>query len=111
MRKTIYQAISPSTVLDRISSRLRKCVDINLIGNNPVHLIVFPPESRNVVAANAIKKALSKLPISSDRIVAVGYDFTAEAREVLHEINALVFSESSFGWTDERWYAIQQKTK
>ena len=64
MRKTIYQAISPSTVLDRISSRLRKCVDINLIGNNPVHLIVFPPESRNVVAANAIKKALSQLKLT-----------------------------------------------
>ncbi len=111
MRKTIYQAISPSTVLDRISPRLRKSVDINLVGNDPVHLIVFPPESRNVVTSNTIRKALSKLPTSSDRIVAVGYDFTAEAREVLHQINALVFSERSFGWTDERWRATQQKTK
>jgi hypothetical protein len=35
-------------------------------------------------------------------------DVTAEATETLHGIGATVLTLRSFGWTDERYWAIRQ---
>jgi hypothetical protein len=48
---------------------------------------------------------------SPGHIVAVGYDFTEEARTLVDAEWGILFSERSFvsGWTDERWQATRQR--
>jgi hypothetical protein len=72
--------------------------------------MVFETGEGHVVTSKDLRKALDGRGASSARLVAVGYDFTEEARALVDAENGLLFSERSFfGWTDERWHAVNQK--
>jgi len=80
------------------------------LGHEPVDLVVFETGEGHVVASKDLEKALLQRGESGGRLVAVGYDFTEEARALVDSLGGLLFSERSFfGWTDERWHAAKQR--
>jgi len=109
-RARTYISVNPDTVLKRLPQRFRGCVDIRLLGTEPVDLIVFKTGEGHVVSSKDLRKALADSPKSSARLVAVGYDFTEEARALVDVQNGLLFSEDGFfGWTDESWHSVNQR--
>ena len=109
-RATTQRSVEPNAVLQRLPKRFRSCVDIGTLGEGPVDLLVFETGEGHVVTSKDLKRALGQRANSTARLVAVGYDFTEEARASVDAQGGLVFSERSFfGWTDERWYAVKQK--
>jgi hypothetical protein len=88
---------------------LREVVEYGLIGNAPIDLIVFEPGDGHVVSSSDLQRALQKRGSSCGDLVAVGYDFTQEARSKIENLEGKIFSErGSWGWTDERWNAVHK---
>ena len=109
-RATTQRSVDPETVLKRLPPRFRACVDVGVLGRAAVDLIVFEPGEGHVVTSKDLQKALALRGASPARLVAVGYDFTEEARAAVDAQGGLLFSERSFfGWTDERWHAVKQR--
>ena len=109
-RATTQRSVEPDAVLQRLPKRFRSCVDIGALGEAPVDLVVFETGEGHVVTSKDLNRALEPRADSSARLVAVGYDFTEEARVLVEAQGGLVFSERSFfGWTDERWHAVKQR--
>jgi hypothetical protein len=109
-RATTQRSVSPDAMLKRLPPRLRVCVDVGVLGQEPVDLVVFETGEGHVVTSKDLQKALAQRAESGARLVAVGYDFTEEARALVDAQGGLLFSERSFfGWTDERWNAVRQK--
>ncbi len=109
-RATIQRSVQPESILKRLPSRHQSFVDITRIGSEPVDLLIFEPGEGHVVTSKDLHKALAARASTTARFVAIGYDFTEEARAMVSNLSGLLFSERSFfGWTDERWYAIHQK--
>jgi len=109
-RATTQRSVTPDTVLKRLPPRLRACVDVGVLGQEPVDLVVFETGEGHVVTSKALQKALAQRAESRARLVVVGYDFTEEARVLVGAQGGLLFSERSFfGWTDERWNAVRQR--
>jgi hypothetical protein len=110
-RATVQRAVEPPAVLKRLPPRLRSCVDLGVVGADAVDLVVFEPGEGHVVTSKDLEKALAQRGDSHARLVAVGYDFTEEARMIVVEAKGgLLFSERSFfGWTDEMWHAVKQR--
>ena len=72
--------------------------------------MVFETGESHVVSSKDLQKALIQRADSTARYLAVGYDFTEEARALVDAQGGLVFSERSFfGWTDDSWYAVNDK--
>jgi hypothetical protein len=108
-RSTTQSSVNPAAVLKRLPPRLRSCVDVGILGHDPVDLVVFEPGEGHVVTSKDVRKALARRSESQARLVAVGYDFTEEARALVDAQGGLLFSERSFfGWTDESWHAVKQ---
>jgi hypothetical protein len=81
-----------------------------VLGTDAVDLVVFEPGEGHVVTSKDLQKALAQRAESHARLMAVGYDFTEEARAAVDSQGGLLFSERSFfGWTDESWHAVKQK--
>ena len=109
-RATTQRSVEPNAVLQRLPKRFRSCVDISALGDGSVDLLVFETGEGHVVTSKDLNRALEPIAGSSARLVAVGYDFTEEARALVDAKGGRVFSERSFfGWTDERWHAAKQK--
>jgi hypothetical protein len=109
-RATTQRLVDPEAVLKGLPPRFRACVDVGVLGRDPVYLVVFAPGDGQVVTSKDLRKALARRGASSARFVAVGYDFTEEARTLVHVLGGLLFSERSvMGWTDERWHAVKQR--
>jgi hypothetical protein len=73
-------------------------------------LIAFEPGEGHVVTSKDLQRALAQRTGSQARLVAVGFDFTEEARVLVDAQGGLLFSERSFfGWTDESWHAVKQR--
>jgi hypothetical protein len=109
-RATIQRSVEPDAVLKRLPTRLRSCVDIGALGEEPVDLVVFEVGEDHVVTSKDLQRALAERPQSAARLVAVGYDFTEEARALATAQGGIVCSERSyFGWTDEMWHAARQR--
>ena len=105
------QASVPATDLpQRLPPRFKNCVDASLIKGATVDLLLFTPGDRNVVSSKDLAKALQQRNIQSEsQLVAVGYDFTQEARDLISNTGGLLFVEGGyFGWTDEMWRSIRQ---
>jgi hypothetical protein len=110
-RATTHLSVEPDQVVKRLPPRYRACVDVALLGRKPVDLLVFQTGENHVVDSTDLRKALEDRAGSPERIVAVGYDFTEEARTLVDAAGGISFSQRSFvlGWTDERWHAIRQR--
>ena len=109
LRATMQRSVKPDEVLRRIPQRFRAGVNVALLGTGPVDLLVFPPDTSHVVTSKDLRKAVEGRD-SKARLVAIGYDFTTEARDLVDSLSGLLFSERGFfEWTDERWHAIRQR--
>ena len=108
-RGILQAALPASDLAKRIPPRFKKCVDASLVSSATIDLLLFPPGSRYVVSSRDLLKALEHRMASDAQLVAVGYDFTDEARGVIALANGLAFTEAGyFGWTDEMWQSIHQ---
>ena len=108
-RATTQRSVDPDAVLKRLPPRFRSYVDVSAVGKDTVDLVVFEPGEGHVVTSKDLQKALARRGESQARLVAVGYDFTQEARAAVDAQGGLLFSERSYGWTDERWHAVRQR--
>ena len=71
--------------------------------------MLFTPGDRYVVTSKDLLKVLADRTASDAQLVAVGYDFTQEARDLIASAGGLMFTEAGyFGWTDEMWHSIHQ---
>ena len=109
-RATVQLSVKPSALLTRLPPRLRPCVDVGILGSEVVDLLIFEAGDGHVVDSKDLRKAMNTRAAASGRLVAVGYDFTEEARALVDAQEGLLFSERSFfGWTDESWHAVRQR--
>lgn len=61
--------------------------------------------SKGVVTSAAIRRACSRLE-PTERILAIGANFTQEAEALLNERNAAIARLSDFFWTDESYQSL-----
>ena len=108
--KGSLQASIPTVDLSkRIPPRYKKCVDPSLVTSATTDLLLFTPGDRYVVTSKDLLKVLADRSVSEAQLVAVGYDFTQEARDLIASAAGLIFTEGGyFGWTDEMWHSIHQ---
>ena len=108
--KGSLQASVPTIELPkRIPPRFKKCVDSSMVSTPTTDLMLFTPGDRYVVTSRDLLKVLADRPVSEAQLVAVGYDFTQEARDLIASSGGLMFTEAGyFGWTDEMWHSIHQ---
>jgi len=66
-------------------------------------------ESSSIVDSPSMAKALEKVA-SSDQVVVIAHDFTAEVRAKLEQLGTIFFFRRDGGWTDERWRQIRDDT-
>jgi hypothetical protein len=108
-RATIQRSVRTDAILKRLPPRFRSCVDVGVLGAEPIDLVVFETGEGHVVTSRDLRKALDARGSSAARLATVGYDFTEEARALVDAAEGRVFSERSFfGWTDEQWHATNQ---
>ena len=109
VKGNLQASVPTIDVSKRIPPRLKKYVDLSLITATATDLALFTPGSRYVVTSKDLLKVLMHRPASDAQLVAVGYDFTEEAREIITQARGIMFTEGGyFGWTDEMWYSIHQ---
>ncbi len=102
----IYKNIDPSAMKGMIPLEFR-----TLLGTKPLRALCYTvlcfPGKRNhsssVVNSASLLRALRKLAANKSPLVVIGYDFTVEAREILADFDATIFSQRDFSWTDESW--------
>ena len=109
LRATIQRSVMPGELLKRVPQRFHACVDVGVLGDQPVDLLLFPPDAGHVVTSKDIRKAVGERT-SAARLVAIGYNFTAEARDLVDSLGGWLFAEHGFfEWTDDTWRAIRQR--
>lgn len=111
IRPSISRNVPASEVPLRVSPEFRDAVDRRQLNRGSYTVISFPGmrgESSSIVNSKTLSKALSK-SATSEPIVVVAHNFTAEARELLAGLNAQCFFTSDFFWTDERLAFIRNK--
>ena len=107
----IVEGISANRVRAAIPPEFHRWLDESLLHGSAYSVISFPSkhgESNTIVDSKALKKALAKAR-SGAQVVAVGHNFTAEARDLLADINAMCFFASDFYWTDSSWASIRDQ--
>lgn len=110
-RAVMHRSVLPASILKRLPPRFRPHVDVRLLGSELVDLIIFQGGELHVVTSKDLRKILGERAKRHGRLVAVGYDFTREARDRLGSLGGIVFSERQFPieWTDASWHAIRQR--
>ena len=110
LKPHISNNVPPSGVRSRISPEFHGLLDDSLLRAQSYTVISFPGmrgDSTSIVDSKTLAKALSKCPPSGGSVLAVAHGFTAEAQEVLSNINAVYFFTSDFYWSDESWARIR----
>jgi hypothetical protein len=70
--------------------------------------LIFPEE---VILLSDVRKALKRINQDSEiKRIAVGYNFTIEAQQLLKEYNFNIFTISNFEWSDERYKEIKGRS-
>lgn len=63
--------------------------------------------SKGVVTSAAVRRAFTRIELS-ERILAIGADFTQEATELLNGRDAAIARIGDFGWTDESFHSLHR---
>ncbi len=92
-RASLHTAVDSAAVWSRLPLRYRTDVSIAELGVDPIDLLVFETDGGRVVTLEDLAKALSGIERPSTRLVAIGYDFTEEARTRIRSLGGLIFSE------------------
>ena len=71
--------------------------------------MLFPHDLEDVVVSTVVRHALQSRHLSDERIIAVGGNFTAEARALLDAAGAIVVRLDDFHWSDESYKDITGK--
>ncbi|WP_386065909.1 hypothetical protein ACFJIW_15290 [Tahibacter sp. UC22_41] len=106
----ISNRVPPTAVRSRIAAEFRELVAESLLRAPSYTVISFPGmrgHSTSIVDSKSLKKALRTPPPAGDRLLVVAHAFTAEALEILSELDAVCFSGPDFHWTDASWARIR----
>jgi hypothetical protein len=112
LKPSIFELVSAPDVRTKVPQEFRCLVDLNRLGSGLYTVLAFPGmrgNSTSIVDSKVLSKALSAVVHSSEVIVAIAHDFTREARDELALRNAICFSKSDFGWTDQSWRNIRDR--
>ena len=96
-------------------SRLRGVVPKWCYGQLPTRIaehytvVVFKPGRNSVIPSNPVRALLDEIPEGGNPIIAVGGNFTIEARKLLRNRKALVVYQSDFEWTDDSYRQIKER--
>jgi hypothetical protein len=97
--------------------RLRRLLPPNYRGRVPAavrdevsySLILFPHDAEDVIRSSLVRKALARLvTLAPGGLVAVGANFTEEARQELARRGAVVVALGDFYWTDASYDGVTQ---
>lgn len=109
VRAEIHELVPREELLRRVHQRLRPAVELSAVFGENVDLFAYPPDSRYVVSSKDVLSTLTKLGRTPCNLVCVGYEFTQEARDCIHQHGGSAFSlDASFGWTDASWRSVHQ---
>lgn len=106
MNFKLYQGITSEKLIKVIPAKYKSLISkVPLIGISDI--VIFPVDK--VILSNKIKKALGSLgEDTNNRKIFIGYNFTAEAKEIMSDNNIDFIEFHSFNWTDESYTNIRQ---
>jgi hypothetical protein len=111
LKATIFHRVPASEIPNRVPREFRDFVNVSQLKGALYTVISYPGmrgESSSIVDSKVLAKALQKAQAKPEPIVAVAHSFTAEARSLLAEVNAIGFARhDAFHWTDESYARIR----
>ena len=111
MKCKIIKSIQPNKVSSQVPPLYRNKINIIDIGTSLVTILLFPHNRRDVVISRHVSKALAKVSDSSEKLVAVGANFTDESINLLINRNVEVISLGDFYWTDKSYEQAKRPPK
>ena len=104
MSATLHRGVPRDRLATLVPSGLR-LLAASIPVPEPYALAVF---TRRPVRVGHVKSAIDKLgPLSGERLVVAGIDFTQEARSLASARGAYVLEQSHQGWTESRYDEIR----
>jgi hypothetical protein len=112
MRFHIIRHITAERLASRVRPAFRSLLPPSSSENERFTLILFRVQhdlrSFNVILSAAVYKALAQLgDVEGERTLALGGDFTQEAKAALRENGVEPLGLRDFGWTDESYKRIK----
>ena len=102
LRANISKNVPSDQVTLKVPHEFRAAIDARMLDAGPYTVVAFPGmrgESSSIVDSALLSKIFAGLE-SGGALVVVAHNFTAEARELLHQRGALHFSQNDFFWSD-----------
>lgn len=110
LRASIAKNVAGDQVRLKVPHEFQAAIDQGTLGAGPYTVIAFPGTS-SIVDSVVLSRELAKIASEPGTVVAVAHNFTAEAREILHQRSALRFSGNDFFWTDETLARVRNKER
>ena len=106
MKCSVHEGLSFTALAALLPPHHRERARALVRGDGPFRLLAFA--SSRVVPSRPVAKALDRVPHDEQALVAVGHNFTAEARDLLATRGATPVTDGDFYWTDESYASIRQ---
>ena len=112
VKASIARSVPADQVALKVPHEFRRVVDQRRLDAGPYIVIAFPgmkSSSASIVDSKTLSRALASIESESGTVVAVAHDFTMEARDMLAQRSAILFSDHEFSWTDESLANVRRK--
>lgn len=112
LKPHITSNVPPLKIRSHISPEFHELLDDSLLQAKLYTVISFPGmrgASSSIVDSKSLAKALHKCLPTNNGLFAVAHSFTAEAKDMLSNLNAVYFFTSDHYWSDESWARIRDK--
>jgi len=109
IKANIFYSVSADSVHKKVSSEFKQIVKLSKKNNTLYTVFAFPGmkgESTLIINSKTLNKSLSKNKKDNQNIIVIAHGFTKESREILHQLDAIVFSKSDYFWSDASLKAI-----
>jgi hypothetical protein len=110
LKPRIYKLVSLENIQLKCAAEFTELINVKALNNSLYTVIAYPGmkgESQSIVDSKSIEKALSKVSVETENVVAIAHNFTAEATKILESHKIIFFSKSNFYWTDSSWANIR----
>jgi hypothetical protein len=100
MKCKIMKLVPRDKVEAHVPSAFRGQLQGKDFGTEPVTMLLFPHDRRDVIHSRQVIKALAKVGDTPGAIIALAGSFTHESAQALSARGAWKFALSDFPWTD-----------
>lgn len=108
LKANIRRHVPVTKVQSCAASEYHDCIDHRRL-KEPFYTVICYPggASSYIVDSKTMGKALDKMGACQEPVVVIAHDFTSEALELLDALNAVVFRQRDWFWSDESWAALR----